>query len=349
MLGHLVRVTALALLALAGTQFIAYPAEADTKPQKLTIALGGKGMSFIIQYVAMGAGFYKQEGIEPEIVDVSSGTRMAAAVLGGSADMTQLGMPHTLEAVARGGDLVAIGSGFDKYPIALVLSNVAIKRLGITDAMSLDEKIKRLHDVRIGITSPGSSTDEFMRTIMQVRGMDTAKDVRLQPIGIGAPMVAATQQGTIDGFAFMSPFTDMAVSQGIGKVIADPMQDNVPEYKDVPYQVITTSRATLAAKRPLLLGTERALTKAMKFCREHPEDARRIVRTFFENVPEADFNTSFNSYMKGVPTTPLVTRVQVENTLRMVNLAEKAPIHPAYEKVVDNSLAQQAAKEILGE
>ena len=32
-------------------------------------------------------------------------------------------------------------------------------------------------------------------------------------------------------------------------MIADPMQDNVPEYKDVPYQVITTSRGTLTSKR----------------------------------------------------------------------------------------------------
>ena len=104
-----------------------------------------------------------------------------------------------LEAVAHGGTLVAIGTAFDKYPIALVLTNDAIKRMGITPEMSLDEKIKRLHGLRIGITSPGSSTDEFMRTIMMVRGMDPDKDVKLQPIGIGAPMVAAMQQGMKSG------------------------------------------------------------------------------------------------------------------------------------------------------
>ena len=348
MLGRTIRTVTMLLFATL-MPFVAWPATAaENTPQKLTIAIGGKGMSFIIQYVAMGAGFYKEEGIVPEIVDVPSGTRMAAAVMGGSADITQLGLPHTLEAVARNGNLVAIGTGFDKYPIALVLSNDAIKRVGITPAMSLDEKVKRLKGVKIGITSPGSSTDEFMRTIMEVRGMNPATDVRLQPIGIGAPMVAATQQGTTDGFAFMSPFTDMAVSRGIGQVIADPMQDNVPEYKDVPYQVITTSRSTLQSKRPLLLATERALAKAIKFCHEQPEKTRAIVRTFFEDVPEADYNTAFDSYMKGVPSTTVLTRAQIDNTLRMVNLAEKAPIHPPFEKVVDNSLAEQAAKEILG-
>ena len=143
----------------------------------------------------------------------------------------------------------ASATAFDVYPIALVLSNDAVKRLGITDTMSIDEKIKRVKGVRIGITSPGSSTDEFMRTIMLVRGMDPSRDVQLQPIGIGAPMVAAMQAGSTDGFAFMSPFTNIAVSSGIGQIIADPMTGELPEYRDVPYQVITTSRATLAAKR----------------------------------------------------------------------------------------------------
>ena len=79
----------LALAALAG-----HPAAAE-ETQKLTIAFAGKGMSFLLQYIAIGGGFYKQEGLEPESVDVSSGTRQAAAVMGGSAEITQVGFAHT--------------------------------------------------------------------------------------------------------------------------------------------------------------------------------------------------------------------------------------------------------------
>jgi NitT/TauT family transport system substrate-binding protein len=334
----------LAALALAASR----PADAEDKLQKVTIAFAGKGMSFIMQYVAMGAGYYKDEGLEPDIVDVSSGTRQAAAVMGGSADFTQLGLPHTLRAVARGGDLVAIGSGFDKYPIALVISKTAAQRLRITDAMPPDEKIRRLHDLTIGITSPGSSTDEFMRTIMTVRGMDPDKDVRLQPIGIGAPMVAAMQQGSTDGFAFMSPFTDIAVSRGIGMVVADPMQGNLPEYQDVPYQVITTSRKTIEARRPILLASERAMTRAMLLCHDHPDQAKRIVREYFKEVGDADFNVAFDTYVKAVPSTPVVTQVQVANTLKMLNLSEKTPLGPTFDQVTDMTMAQEAAKALLG-
>jgi ABC-type nitrate/sulfonate/bicarbonate transport system substrate-binding protein len=335
-------------LALAGFALAAGRPLAAEELQKVTIAFAGKGLSFMIQYIAMGGGFYKEEGLEPESVDVASGTRQAAAVMGGSAEITQVGFAHTMHAVGRGGDLVGICTAFDAYPIALVLSNDAIKRLGITEAMSLDEKIKRMHGVRIGITSPGSSTDEFMRTILLVRGMDPTRDLKLQPIGIGAPMVAAMQQGSTDGFAFMSPFTDIAVSRGLGQVIADPMTGTVPEYRDVPYQVITTSRATLEAKRPLLLHVVRAMTRAMKFAHENKEATRRIVRPFFQDTPEAEFNTAFDTYIQAVPTTPVVSQAQVDSTVRMVNLSEKTPITATYDQLVYADLAREAAKGLLG-
>jgi NitT/TauT family transport system substrate-binding protein len=243
---------------------------------------------------------------------------------------------------------VGISTAFDVYPIALVLSNDAIKRLGITDTMSLDDKIKRVKGVRIGITSPGSSTDEFMRTIMLVRGMDPSRDVQLQPIGIGAPMVAAMQAGSTDGFAFMSPFTNIAVTRGIGQIIADPITGELPEYRDVPYQVITTSRATLAAKRPLLLHVVRALTRAMQFAHQDIEGSRRIARTFFQDTPEAEFNTAFDNYIRAVPATPIISQAQVEKTVQMVNLTEKTPISATYDQVVSADLSREAAKDILG-
>src|SRR4051794_25909460 len=43
----------------------AQPAAAEDL-QKVTIAFAGKGLSFMIQYIAMGGGFYKEEGLEAE-------------------------------------------------------------------------------------------------------------------------------------------------------------------------------------------------------------------------------------------------------------------------------------------
>src|ERR1700759_2564056 len=132
--GRSMRLRGISLAALVLAVVAIRPVAAEDL-QKVTIAFAGKGMSFLLQYIAMGGGFYKQEGLQPESVDVASGTRQAAAVMGGSAEITQVGFAHTMHAVGRGGDLVGICTGFEVYPIALVLSNDAIKRLRITNTM----------------------------------------------------------------------------------------------------------------------------------------------------------------------------------------------------------------------
>ena len=55
---------AIRLAALLLTLAAARPAAAEDL-QKVTIAFAGKGMSFLLQYIAIGAGFYKQEGLDP--------------------------------------------------------------------------------------------------------------------------------------------------------------------------------------------------------------------------------------------------------------------------------------------
>jgi ABC-type nitrate/sulfonate/bicarbonate transport system substrate-binding protein len=112
--------------------------------------------------------------------------------------------------------------------------------------------------------------------------------------------------------------------------------------------VITTSRATLAAKRPLLLHVVRAMTRAMIFARDKPEDTRRIVRTFFQDTPEAEFNAAFDTYVKAVPSTPIVSQAQVDSTVKMVNLSEKTPITATYDQLFYPDLAREAAKDLMG-
>ncbi len=101
-----IRVIKFAAILLALAAVAARPARAEDL-QKVTIAFAG------------GGGFYKQEG-SSKSVDASSGTRQAAAVMGGSAEITQVGFAHTMHAVGRGGALVGIATAFDVYPIALV-------------------------------------------------------------------------------------------------------------------------------------------------------------------------------------------------------------------------------------
>ena len=280
----------------------------------------------------------------------ASGTRQAAAVMGGSAEITQVGFAHTMHAVGRGGELVGICTAFDVYPIALVLSNdgdqaaghhrhhVARREDQAREGRADRHHLARFQHRRVHAHHHAGARHWTRRAMCNCSRSASAR--RWSP---------RWQAGATDGFAFMSPFTDMAVSRGIGQIIADPMTGKVPEYQ---------RRAVSGDHhQPRHAGSE---TPAAAACRARADQgdevrargcrriARKIVRTFFQDTPEAEFNTAFNTYIKAVPTTPVISQAQVDNTVKMVNLTEKTPITATYDQVVYPDLAREAAKDMLG-
>lgn len=331
------------LLPVAGSQ----PAHAQ-KPKVSIVVAGFSSWFYLQQHVAISAGLYEAEGLTPDVVDTNSGTRQAAAVMGGTGEIGQFSFPHVIKSAAKGGGLVAIGTGYDAYPIQLLLSKKVAEAKGITAAMPLDERIKRIKGLKIAISSPGASTDFFMRTILTVRGMDPDKDVVLQPVGAGAPQYSALEAGVVDGFAFGSPFTTMAVNKGLGVMVADPMIGEVPEFKGAPYQIVATSRQTLAEKPEILAKAMRALARAQKLIRDNPAEAKRVARQWFKSMSDADYNAEFDANVGGVPVTATVTEEHFRRTVELMNLTEKEKFTLKYLEAVAPDLGKRADQEIHG-
>jgi NitT/TauT family transport system substrate-binding protein len=322
-------------------------AQAQT-PQKLKVAIGAAGLYFMVHFVAEGGGFFKQEGIELDTIDVVTGPRQVAAVMGGSVDIAPLGLQLVIQATSRGGNIVAICSGYNILPMSLVLGNDAVARAGITEAMSTDEKIKRIKGLRIGITGPGSGTDDMARTLTGTRGLDPDKDITIQPLGNGDSMLAALQKGLTDGFVFTSPIPETAVAMGIGKIIVEPLNGDVPEATVVPYIIMSTNRQTIETKRPLLTSAVRAWTGAMKFMQENKDEARRVTRQYFKQMDEAVFNAAFDKYVKGLPTHPVIPEENLKRVADWMSLSKKTSISAEYADVVYPDIAREVGKDMLG-
>ena len=317
-------------------------------PEKLKVAIGASGLYFLVHFVAEGAGFFKEEGLELDTIDVTTGPRQVAAVMGGSVDIAPLGLQLVIQATSRGGSIVAVSSGYDILPMSLVLSTAAVQKAGITDGMTTDEKIKRIKGLRIGITGPGSGTDDMTRTLTTIRGLDPDKDITIQPLGNGENMLAALEKGLTDGFVFTSPIPETAVARGIGKIIVEPLNGDVPEVKDVPYIIMATNPGTLAAKRPTLVKAVRAWTKAMKFLHEKPNEARTIARTYFKSMDEGVFNAAFDKYVKGVPKHPDIPEESVKKVAKWMSLSKKTTIEANYATVVHPDIAREVGKALTG-
>ncbi len=317
-------------------------AGAQQKLDKLTITSGGEGMHYFPFYVARGGGFFAKEGIDADWVNVNSGTRQAASIMGGSADMTPMAFLHVIKARGEGADIVAIGDEFDVYGMTIVLSNEAIARKGIKSDMSIDEKVKRLEGLKIGISSPGSSTDALIRSVLVARGYDPDKTVSLLPFGAGTSILAAFEKKLTDGVVYVAPIPEIIEQKGLGKTIINPFKNEVPELINVPYVVIATSRATLEKKPDLMRRAMRALAKAMDFAQTHPAETAKIMRQYFPDLDDTLFQTVVETYRKATPRSPVLTREQVDRTVAWMNIGAKTKVSAKFEDVVDDRLAKEA-------
>lgn len=325
----------------------AAPAFAQAKP-KITLTMGGDGLQFITQHIAMRGGFFAQEGLDAQTLDVGSGPRQVAALMGGSSEVSALGMIQVIKANAEGASLVAVSTSFDLLDIQVVVSTAAAAKAGITEASPIDQKVKALAGLRIGITSPGSTTDTYVRSLLKSRGLDPDKAVTIQPMGGGSNMLAALEKGATDGFAWGAPQTQMAVAKGIGKIVINPFTGELPEVNGVPYLVLVTSRQTLEQKPQVVRAAVRAYARAMKFARENPDGARALVRQQFPDIDEAIFNRAWADYRKGIPATPLIAPEQIAKTAAWLSITAPNKVTANYDAVVAPEFARQAAAEILG-
>ncbi len=310
----------------------AFAQTASPAKQKITITSVGDGFQFFPVYIARGAGLFAAEGLDADWVNVGSGTKQAASVMGGSAEMTPLALMHAIKSQAEGADLVAFANLLNDWSMVVVLSNDAIKSAGLELTMSVDEKIKRLSGLKLGITSPGSSTDVSIRKMFLARGMVPDQVVKLQPLGDGTAILAAFDKKLVDGFA-----------RGIGKIVVNPMAREVPEQVGVPYAVMATSRATFAKKPEVIRASARAMTKALTFAHDKPEETLKIMQHYFPDVEASILARIVTTYRAALPSTPVISREEVAKTVAFMNIGAAKPIDVTYESVVLPEPAEAAA------
>jgi NitT/TauT family transport system substrate-binding protein len=335
------------MMALAAASGAAAQTASPAAKQKITITSVGDGFQFFPVYVARGAGLFGEEGLDADWVNVGSGTKQAASVMGGSAEMTPLALMHAIKSQAEGADLVAFANVLNDWSMVVVLSNDAIKSAGIELAMPVDEKIKRLSGLKLGITSPGSSTDVSIRKMLLARNMVPDQVIKLQPLGDGTAILAAFDKKLVDGFVFAAPVPEIVEARGLGKIVVNPMAREVPEQVGVPYAVMATSRATFAKKPDVIRASARAMTKAMIFARDKPDETLKIMQHYFPDVEAPILARIVTTYRSALPTTPVITREEVAKTVAFMNIGAAKPIEATYESVVLPEPAEAAAKALL--
>jgi NitT/TauT family transport system substrate-binding protein len=186
-----------ALLCLAVSLCLAVVAPAGAAPEKASvrIAVGGKATLYYLPLtLAERLGYFRDEGLEVEVVDFPGGAKALQAVVGGSADIVSGGFEHTIQMQAKGQKMQAF-----------VLQGNAALALGLVKGrIDAYQGPKDLAGRKIGVTAPGSSTHTLLNHLLASAQLKPG-DVSVVGVGTGATAVAAARSGQIDAIVNVEP------------------------------------------------------------------------------------------------------------------------------------------------
>src|SRR5262245_29190133 len=194
-------------LAMAATAQAAEPEKKD-----VSLGVGGKNLLYYLPLtIAEKKGYFTEEGLNVTINDFKGGSQSLQALQGGSVDAVTGAYEHTIRMQVKGRPVIALIE-LGRFP-GIVL---AVKA-------SLKDKVKKpgdLKGMKIGVTAPGSSTNNFANLLL---GKDGVKPDEVSIIGVGAgpTAVASVKRGEIDAISNLEPVISTLTRDGSVFVLAD--------------------------------------------------------------------------------------------------------------------------------
>ena len=155
-------------------------------------------------------GYFAAEGIEVETYQFRGGAPTVQALASGSIDICVCAGDHAARLSSRGLPAKIIAGLTERHGYAMLA-------LGDSDVSDLAD----LFGKTLGITSPGSLTDNSSRFVLNDLGIDPDRDLRFASIGVGIPMKAALDTGAIDVGLFTTPDVQAVMFEGDYKIIYD--------------------------------------------------------------------------------------------------------------------------------
>jgi NitT/TauT family transport system substrate-binding protein len=267
-----------ALAALGALMLMSGAAVAQSK---VTIAVGGAGcLCYLPTMLAQELGEYKKAGVEVELVDFKGGSQSLTAVIGGSADVVSGYFDHCVNLAAKNQALEAFVV-YDRYPgLALV---VGPKQTGkIT-------KVEDLKNTKVGVSAPGSSTDFFLKYLLNKHSVDP-NSVGVVGIGLAATAVAAMEQGSVDAAVMLDPaITQLQARNKDLKILSDTrtQKDTLDVFGgEYPGGALYTKSSWIAAHPKETQALTNAILATLKWIHSH--SAEEIMAKMPENLVGPD-------------------------------------------------------------
>src|SRR5262245_2257501 len=199
-------VKSLVLLTVLGCQlFLLELSHAQVPLKKVRMGSSSTNVSFLALYTAYHRGFFKDEGIDLEIIYMPANLASTAVQ---SEDIDYNGaVTGTIGAAVRG------------QPMKVLLFTVAKPFLFLVSKKEIKD-VKQLRGKKIAGSSPGGSATLIAEKVLKHYGLEPGRDVSLLPMGgSAAGRYAVLENGVVDASFLSVPENIIALERGYNELV----------------------------------------------------------------------------------------------------------------------------------
>ena len=187
----------------------ALPGAAEPKKAKVGIL---KLTSSAPVFVGVEKGFFREAGIEPDLVYFQAAQPVAVAIAAGEIEVGATGLTAGLYNVVAGGERLWVvadkGREWPGYP----LTALVVQKDGPI------QSVKDLRGRKVGITQLGSTFHYMLGNLVEQEGLALA-DVEPAPLRTLGAMAEALQTRRVDAILIPQPLAGTAVEKGFGRIV----------------------------------------------------------------------------------------------------------------------------------
>jgi NitT/TauT family transport system substrate-binding protein len=299
----------------------------SAEAQKLRVAWTAVSALNAPYWVMKDGGFFKQEGLDVDLVYIPSSTVVASAMLAGEAAISTANSQVVVDSGLQGSDLVIIGG---------VVNVAAFYIMAVPEVRSVQD----LKGKPVGITRFSASTDFSLRMLLKKYGLEPVRDVPILQIGGMPEIAAALSKKTIYAAPMSYPMGYVAQQAGM-KLIANLAKEDIP----FVHVAITTTRRFMQEHRNQARAVVRAYGRAIHFMHTKKEDFKKIMARYTKvNDPgmlEGSVQYAYDFLEKIPLVKPAAIQVNLDEAAQRNAKAKQVKV----ERFYDNSVVQELISE----
>jgi ABC-type nitrate/sulfonate/bicarbonate transport system substrate-binding protein len=288
------------------------------------IAVSNPDMSFLSGGVAKYQGYFKDEGLDVEVLQMNANVSVAA-LAAGNVDYNLI-LQSVVTANLRGLPLKIAGILIER-PNHVVVAHPSI------------QKFADLKNKKIAISSFGSLVDILARLTAAHFNLDPRSEVQYIAAGSSSARVAQLQAGVVQA-AFVTPPGNLrAEAMGFKTLLR--IRDLFP----FPVNGIGLTEQKLKNNRDEVKKIVRALLRANRYIINNPKGAVKILSDWGRTKPEVA-EDAYNDNAKNYSRNLLVSKATLENVIESTRLNVESKKNTAVDDIFDFSLVREILKEM---